>query len=168
MPFSNTFQHQAKIFFRTKKTFLSAIFFFFFFFFLNVMPNSHKMRHPRHTQIGTFFLWCCLRAVWTLPLTTTGPICLRCVARRDPRPVWIRPQTCFDADKHPCFFVCRAAKKKKKKKKTERFQTRQSEHFWMINTGFGFCFVFETPLIFLVTFRWSPVTNLFAFEKLIS
>ncbi len=28
-------------------------------------------------QIQTFFLWCCLRAVWTPPFTSTGPICLR-------------------------------------------------------------------------------------------
>ncbi len=45
-------------------------------------PNSHRTRDATPTQIGTFFLWCCLRAVWTLPLTTTGPICLRCVALR--------------------------------------------------------------------------------------
>ncbi len=31
------------------------------------------------TQMRMFFLWCCLRAVWTLPLMTTGSICLRCV-----------------------------------------------------------------------------------------
>ena len=27
------------------------------------------------------FLWCCLRAVWTLPFTSAGSICLRCVVR---------------------------------------------------------------------------------------
>ena len=54
-----------------------------------VRPNSHRTRDATRTQIGTFFLWCCLPAVWTLPLTITGPICLRRVLR----PVWIRPES---------------------------------------------------------------------------
>ena len=29
-------------------------------------------------QILTQILWCCLRAVWTILFTSTGPICLRC------------------------------------------------------------------------------------------
>ena len=45
-------------------------------------PDSHRTHHVTRTQIKTFFLWCCLRAVWTLPLMTTGPICLRRVASR--------------------------------------------------------------------------------------
>ncbi len=44
------------------------------------------------TQIGMFFLWCCLHAVWTPPFTSIGPICLHCVAHRVPRPVWIGPE----------------------------------------------------------------------------
>ena len=54
---------------------------------MKIRPNSHRTRDATHTQIGTFFLWSCLRAVWTLPLMTTGPICF--VLRH--RPVWIRP-----------------------------------------------------------------------------
>ncbi len=47
--------------------------------------------HAR-AQIGTLFLWCCLCAVWTPPFTSTGPICLRRIARGVPRPVWIGPK----------------------------------------------------------------------------
>ena len=63
--------------------------------------NLHRTRDVTRTQIGTFFLWCCLRAVWTLPLTITGPICLRCGARRVPRPVWID-----DSSRCTWEFVC--------------------------------------------------------------
>ncbi len=54
-------------------------------------PNSHSTQDATRVQKGMFFLWCFLRAVWTLSLMTTGPICLHCVARRVPLPVWIRP-----------------------------------------------------------------------------
>ncbi len=55
------------------------------------VPTVSCLTVNLRTQIGTFFLWCCLRAVWTLPLTTTGPICLHCFERRIAHPVWIRP-----------------------------------------------------------------------------
>ena len=54
-------------------------------------PNPHRTRDATQAQIGTFFLWCYLHAVWTPPLTSTGPICLCCVVRRVPHPVWIGP-----------------------------------------------------------------------------
>ena len=50
------------------------------------------MRDATRAQIGTFFLWCCLRAVWTPLFTSTSPICLHCLARCVPRPVWIGPK----------------------------------------------------------------------------
>ncbi len=61
-------------------------------------PNAHRTQDATGMQIRMFFLWCCLCAVWTPPFTSTGPICLRCVAlrcvaRRVPRPVWIGPGT---------------------------------------------------------------------------
>ena len=37
-------------------------------------PNSHRTRDATRMQIETFFLWFCLRAVWALPFTSTGPI----------------------------------------------------------------------------------------------
>ncbi len=37
-------------------------------------PHSHWTRDATRTQIGMFFLWCCLRAVWTLPFTSIGSI----------------------------------------------------------------------------------------------
>ncbi len=37
--------------------------------------NSHRTCDAMRMQTRMFFLWCCLQAVWTLPLTTTGPIC---------------------------------------------------------------------------------------------
>ncbi len=40
-------------------------------------PNLYRMCDVTRMQTGTFFLWCCLRAVWTPPLTITGPICWR-------------------------------------------------------------------------------------------
>ncbi len=43
-----------------------------------IRPNPHRTRDVTCAQIGMFFLWCCLCAVWTLPFTSTGPICLRC------------------------------------------------------------------------------------------
>ena len=45
-------------------------------------PNSHRTRDAMRMQIGMQILWCCLRAVWTLPLTSTGPICFasRCAS----------------------------------------------------------------------------------------
>ena len=61
----------------------------------SMRPNSHRTCYATLTQNGTFFLWCCLGAVWTFLLTTTGPICLCCIACRVPRPVWIRPQLLF-------------------------------------------------------------------------
>ena len=60
-------------------------------------PNPHRTRDATCAQIGTFFLWCCLLAVWTPLFTSTGPICLRWVARRITHPVWIRPQK-FEAN----------------------------------------------------------------------
>ena len=64
----------------------------------NHIYNGQLNWGPIHTgpgtwraQIGMFFLWCCLHAVWTPPFTSTGPICLRCVVRRVPRPVRIGP-----------------------------------------------------------------------------
>ena len=46
-------------------------------------PNSHRTQDATHTKIGTQILWCYLRAVWILPLTTTGPILLvLCCASR--------------------------------------------------------------------------------------
>ncbi len=56
---------------------------------LGLIHTGRATRRARKSEY--FFLWCCLRAVWTLPLTTTGPICLHCIARRVARPVWIRP-----------------------------------------------------------------------------
>ena len=41
-----------------------------------IPTNSHRTRDATRTHIGTQILWCCLCAVWTLPLRTTGPICL--------------------------------------------------------------------------------------------
>ncbi len=41
--------------------------------------NSHRTCHATRRQIRMFFLWCCLHAVWTLPLMIIGPICSRCV-----------------------------------------------------------------------------------------
>ena len=38
-------------------------------------PNLHRTHDVMCAQIGMFFLWSCLCAVWILPLTTTGPIC---------------------------------------------------------------------------------------------
>ena len=56
-------------------------------------PNPHRMQDTMRAQIGTFFLWCCLHAVWTPPFTSTGcVVCLRRVARSVPRPVWIGPK----------------------------------------------------------------------------
>ncbi len=52
-----------------------------------VRPYSHRTRHATPMQMGTFLLWCYLQAVCTLPLTTTGPICLRCIACHVPHPV---------------------------------------------------------------------------------
>ncbi len=55
-------------------------------------------RGPIHTGRGTQcpcnlnFPLMLLAAVWTPPFTSTGPICLRRVARRVPRPVWIGPE----------------------------------------------------------------------------
>ena len=54
-------------------------------------PNPHRTRDATHAQIGMFFLWCCLRAVWTPPFTSTGPICSHGIAHRIPCPVWIGP-----------------------------------------------------------------------------
>ena len=87
---------------------------------LRLRPNPHRTQDVTHTHIWTFFLWCCLCAVWTLPFTSTGLICLRRVARRIPRPVWIGPdepvqaislvgqvlpvqQMCRKAVSDPCF-----------------------------------------------------------------
>ena len=39
-------------------------------------PNPHRTRDRMRAQIGMFFLWCCLWAVWTPPFTSIGPICL--------------------------------------------------------------------------------------------
>ncbi len=50
------------------------------------------MQDVIHVQIWMFFLWCCLRAVWTPLFTSTCPICLIGLARRVSRPVWIGPQ----------------------------------------------------------------------------
>ncbi len=50
--------------------------------------NPHRTRDAMGVQIQMFFLWCCLRAVWTPPFTSTGPIC----SRRLARPVWIGPK----------------------------------------------------------------------------
>ena len=35
----------------------------------------------------------CVYTVWTPPFTSTGPICLHCIAHCVPRPVWIGPYT---------------------------------------------------------------------------
>ncbi len=62
-------------------------------------PNAHRLRDATRAQIGTFFLWCCLHAVWTPPFTSTGPICSHRVARGVPRPVWIGPKfSCLLSD----------------------------------------------------------------------
>ena len=42
-----------------------------------IRPHSHRTRDTTRTQIWMQILWCCLHALWTLPLTTTGSICLR-------------------------------------------------------------------------------------------
>ncbi len=55
-----------------------------------IRPNPHRTRDAM--QIRMFFLWCCLRAVWTPPFTSTGPICLRRVVRGVLHPVWIGPK----------------------------------------------------------------------------
>ena len=47
-----------------------------------LIHKGRTMQCARKLKLGMFFLWCCLQAVWTLPLTTTGPIYLRCVALR--------------------------------------------------------------------------------------
>ncbi len=80
----------------------------------HLRPNSHWTRHATRTQIGMFFLSCCLRAVWTLPMMKIGPICLRYVVRCTPPPVWIRPQG-SSREKHTlqfsrnnCSFFCGA------------------------------------------------------------
>ncbi len=39
--------------------------------------NAQSTQDAR-VQIRTQIIWCCLRAVWTPPFTSTGPICLRC------------------------------------------------------------------------------------------
>ena len=54
-------------------------------------PNPHRTPDAMRMQIGTFFLWCCLCAVWTPPFTLIGPICLRRIVHRVLRPVWIGP-----------------------------------------------------------------------------
>ena len=55
----------------------------------------HTGRGTQCAQIRMYFLWCCLRAVWTLPFTSTGPIWLRRARRRVPRPMWIGPKHNF-------------------------------------------------------------------------
>ena len=40
-------------------------------------PEAQSTQDAR-AQIRMQTLWCCLRAVWTPPFTSTGPICLRC------------------------------------------------------------------------------------------
>ncbi len=72
------------------------------FLHFSLRPNSRRTR----TQIGMFFLWCCLRAVWTLPLTTTGPICLHCVERRVAHPVWIRPHPFRNSEQFCDLLIC--------------------------------------------------------------
>ena len=72
-----------------------AVFFFFFFFFkgsfwylLWGLGPIHTGRDARANS-NVFLLM--LLACSTPPFTSTGPICLRRVARRVPRPVWIGP-----------------------------------------------------------------------------
>ncbi len=55
-------------------------------------PNPHRTRDATLAQIRTFFLWCCLHAVWTPPFTSTGPIFLYHSRHCVPHPVWIGPQ----------------------------------------------------------------------------
>ena len=53
----------------------------------SMRANPHRTRRIPRTQIGMFFLWYCLRAVWTPLFTSTGPICWCHIARRILRPV---------------------------------------------------------------------------------
>ncbi len=69
-------------------------------------PNPHRMPDVTCVQIGTFFLWYCLRAVWIPPFTSTGPICWRRVAR----PVWIGPYNNIYGGKATASFIGASAK----------------------------------------------------------
>ena len=53
------------------------------------MPLAQSTLDTR-TQIRTQILWCCLNLVWTLPFTSTDPICLR--LRLRVQCVWIGPE----------------------------------------------------------------------------
>ena len=57
----------------------------------NFRPRSHRTRNQVCTQICMQTLWCCLQAVWTLPLTTMcSKICV-CLLWGALRPVWTGP-----------------------------------------------------------------------------
>ncbi len=60
-----------------------------------IRPSSHRMRKHICVQIFTQILWCCVQAVWTIPLTAVCfKICVR-VLRGAPCPVWTRPKEVY-------------------------------------------------------------------------
>ncbi len=67
-------------------------------------PRSHRTCQ----QICVQTLWCCLQAVWTLPLTTICSIIYVCLLRGALRPVWTGPRSIalyWELFFFSCFFL---------------------------------------------------------------
>ena len=66
-----------------------------------VGPCSHRTCKQICTQIYVQTLWCCLQAVWTLPLTTMCSIICICLLQGAPHPVWTGPRDLIPASLNP-------------------------------------------------------------------